>query len=278
MDAQEVTAVVVTILVFVVMAAAVTALIVWLVVRNRREQARLAAMSPAERHLHDASKALQAHRKSASQSLRTAITQHEQLVAAAGSQVAEARRIGFRPLGAFQGIDGSLELFEDHIAYSTRGRTWRYALEPSIVAQVDASGSVYSTERTTLTRMAGGAVVAGGAGLVAGAAARKTTVHDGRELYLTVTGAEFSVTISCNPAFGAGARQFSSAIFNASRNAGRLQAARPVEIERAEAYFESVRVHYPEVRSAEARLAAIDAELAQVAAAQRALPHREVSR
>lgn len=264
MDAASVVSIIVIAAILLVLLAGVGGLVWWLVHRHRAEQARLAAMSPAARQRHDLIKTLSRDLTTANSGVRQARAEYEGRVGNAERLVAAAHQIGRRPLGSVRGYGASIELFEDHLAYATQGQIWRYPLEPSIQAQVDASGGVYATERSTLTRMAGGAAIAGRAGMVAGAAARKTTVHDGRELYLLVQGAEFSVSLTCDPNQGAYVRQFASGIVNASRNAGRLQAARPLEVQRAEAMLQFERENFAAIASADQRVAAIQGELGRL--------------
>ncbi|WP_168581849.1 hypothetical protein [Gephyromycinifex aptenodytis] len=97
-----------------------------------------------------------------------------------------------------------------------------YPLCPSVQAYLDESGdvTVYTTSRRTMTRMVGGAMLAGPVGLVAGGIAKKSTHHkvDNRELYLMVIGPDWSEVAKINPAEGVEARRLMLAINTAAAN------------------------------------------------------------
>lgn len=93
-----------------------------------------------------------------------------------------------------------------------------FPLTPAIQATVEASGNFHTSERSTATRMIGGKLLLGDAGMVAGAAARKTTVQDMREVYLMIDGGTWYATYSVQPHMGGLARQFVMALNVTARN------------------------------------------------------------
>lgn len=258
-------------LVAVVVLGGGIATLVWWLVKRHKERQRIEALPPALRQLHEATLANSSGLKVARANLKDEIRAYEARVARAQQELAMAQQVGFRPLGKLPGRDGSMALFEDKLVVVQRGQQITHPLDPTVRAWVDAAGGVYSTERSTFTRMAGGAVVAGGAGLVAGAAARKTQVHDARELYISVEAQYFAITMACNPAFGPGARQFAAAITNAGRQAHVLQHQRPRFVAQAEASVHQARSSIARVRALEYEIAALEAAQSSVEASRRAL-------
>lgn len=247
---------------------------------RRKEAARVAAMTPEERSARDArlaqerelreataeyetgvKKADSAHRV-AYQAYQVGITKAEQALAA-------ANLIGRRELGRYNGRDAGILLYEDRLAWAPGGGTWTYfPLGPDVKTQVDSAGNIYSTERTTLTRMAAGGAILGKAGVVAGAAARKTNTHDSRELYLLVEGSEFSVVVSCAPDDGSKVRQLASQIVNAEHQAAALQAQRPLAVAEAEAALAAAKADVEAVNAAHAAVEAAKAANGRVEAAR----------
>ncbi|SFS11256.1 hypothetical protein SAMN04487783_1544 [Agrococcus baldri] len=265
MDAASIGAIVVVTIVLLGGGAWLT----WWLLQRSKEKARVAAMPPAVRQVHDAAIANARQLKVVHAALAKEDRAYQKRVAAAHQALGAAHQVGSRPLGTVQGHGAAISLFEDRLVYSTGGRQWTYPLDPSLRAWVDASGAIYSTERSTFTRMAGGAVVAGKAGLVAGAAARKTSVQDGRELYLSVESQQFAISMPCRPDHGAGVRQFASAITTAARQAQAVQQQRPGAIAHAEFGLAQAKGSTAEIARARAEITRLEQARHQIVAAQR---------
>jgi hypothetical protein len=259
----------------------IAGVILWIVLAGRRkEAARIAAMSPEERALRDARLAqerelreataeYEAGVKRADSAHRVAYQAYQSGVAKAEQALAAANLIGRRELGRYNGRDSGILLYEDRLAWAPGGGTWTYyPLGPDVKTQVDTAGNIYSTERTTLTRMAAGGAILGKAGVVAGAAARKTNTHDSRELYLLVEASEFSVVVSCAPDDGSRVRQLASQIVNAGHQAAALQAQRPIAVGEAEAALAAAKADVEAVNAAHAAVEAAKSDNSRVEAAR----------
>ena len=95
-------------------------------------------------------------------------------------------------------------------------------LTQDVVAALDITGTVRdeTTQRTSLTRIAVGGLVAGPIGAVVGAAARKTEQQtiDTREHYVMVTGPDWQEVVKLGPEAGEKARSLGPAINVAAKN------------------------------------------------------------
>jgi hypothetical protein len=102
---------------------------------------------------------------------------------------------------------------------------------------VDGAGSVVIVTIAllvfTLTRIAAGGLLFGPVGAIVGGTAKKTKMHDTRELYLLITGQEFAALITCNPDDGAKVRQFAVAVMQSALRADELRAHRADAIAQA---------------------------------------------
>lgn len=247
----------------------IAGVILWIVLASRRkEAARIAAMTPEERasmdarlaqerELRDATVEYEAGVKRADSAHRAAYQAYQAGIAKAEQALAAANLIGRRELGRYNGRDAGILLYEDRLAWAPGGGTWTYyPLGPDVKAHVDSAGNIYSTERTTLTRMAAGGAILGKAGVVAGAAARKTNTHDSRELYLLVEGSEFSVLVTCLPDDGSKVRQLASQIVNAGHQVAALQAQRPIAVAEADAALAAAKADVDAVNAAHAAVEA----------------------
>lgn len=87
-------------------------------------------------------------------------------------------------------------------------------------ATVDSAGSV--RDRATVTRMAGGALVAGPVGAVLGALFRKRV--DEREVYLIVTGDRYDWVVPVRPAESALAHRFAAELNTRARQMAEVEA------------------------------------------------------
>lgn len=188
----------------------------WAIVsRRRKNAATLAAMSPEEREVHDAQLDYDASVKQAGKAVALATKAYDRGVQGGERALSSAEKSGQRRLGSYHGKDGNITLFEDRITYNSRS----FRLDPSFRASADTAGHLVAKSRSTLTRMATGGLLLGPVGLVAGVAARKTKVQDGRELYLLVESDEFSAALTCKAEDGAKVRQFAALIVTTAKQA-----------------------------------------------------------
>lgn len=97
-----------------------------------------------------------------------------------------------------------------------------HPLTQDVVAVLDTTGTVrdQTIQRTSLTRIAVGGIVAGPIGAVVGAAAQKTEQHkiDTREHYVMVTGSDWQEVVKLGPEPGEQARSLTQAINVAAKN------------------------------------------------------------
>lgn len=98
-------------------------------------------------------------------------------------------------------------------------------------------------DRATLTRVAGGALVAGPVGAVVGALLRKRV--DERQAWLVVTGDQYDWVVEVRPTQLGQAREFAAAINAAARAA---QEEQPGLVETAQPYRRAVGVYRPGLR------------------------------
>ena len=154
---------------------------------------------------------------------REARDEHERRVESARASLAEAAAPydheidGARAsLAAAQAI-GSVNVS----AFSGMRLTERALMTPSGVidlesqevrVSVETAGSLSHTQRSTLTRIGLGTLIAPGVGTVVGAVAKKNKKHDDRELYVVVESSTVSAVVSCDPDKGAQARQFAASV------------------------------------------------------------------
>ncbi|WP_457100163.1 hypothetical protein [Microbacterium sp. P5_E9] len=230
-------------------ATAVTG-IVWM--RRRRNRARIEAMSPAEREAHDeaiahaerlktAAKGLTAaekehasHVKSAEKELAHGRSAYDKAVRRARREVAAAEQIGSRKIGSYAAKDGKVSATE--FAITVPQGTFR--LDPSVTATVDTAGNFATSSRTTATRVAAGAVLFGPVGAIVGASAKKRKMHDMRELYLFIQGAEFATMLTCDPDDGANVRKFATAVNHAAQHRDTLLEQRTTAIAAAKEHLD----------------------------------------
>lgn len=237
------------------------ALGIYLLVRARRKaQARLALMSPEERELHDATVEYDARVKEAQKALTVEEKARAKRLDTAQKAISKASSIGKRKLGSYKGKEGSISFTESTI--TTPSGT--YPLDESVTAAADTAGNLATSSRSTLTRIAAGGLVFGPVGAIVGGAAKKTEIHDSRELYLLVQGAQFAAVLTCEPDDGPKVRQFAMAIVQAGRNVNALLASRDAAVEAALVARDAEVANTAPVEAARGALA-----LAQVATARR---------
>ncbi|MEH0110798.1 hypothetical protein V6N00_13890 [Tersicoccus sp. MR15.9] len=96
-------------------------------------------------------------------------------------KLAEAR--GLIPAASAITSGGTVRVFPSHVVIDGV----EHPLTPAFSAAVDGDGAVAVKSRTTATRVITGAVVAGPAGAIVGAVAKKNQVVDSRTTYLTIS-------------------------------------------------------------------------------------------
>lgn len=137
----------------------------------------------------------------------------------------------------------------------------RHDLSPDVEAALDAEGNItaYATQRSTLTRIATGAALAGPGGAIVGGVARKNKHHkvDTRELYLMVTGPNWQEVAKLNPTQGDKARALMQAINVAAKNAPVAMAEHAESVMKATQHLETVTVDTEAVDLARSARAAL---------------------
>lgn len=211
------------------------------------------AVSPEQR-------AHEARWRAADNAVRAAEKQHAKAVAAKQKELAAA----LKPQKKHR--VGPLLLTDSTVIVNGR----EYPLTPGTKARVDSAGNLaaYSKSRSTVTRMAAGGMLLGPAGLVAGAAARKSKdrVKDVRELYVLIESESWAETVSLDPDQGEAARRLVQQLNLAAPNVEHVLRAREVTAERLRG----------EVDAAERDIAAIEAaKIARAALPPAGTPHGE---
>lgn len=251
--------------VIVVIAAVIAAVV--LVRRNK--QKRIDGMSPAERELHDAQIEYDSAVKAAEKAHTGEVRAREKRLKAAQSAVAAAQTIGGRKLGSYRGKDGSVTLTETTI--TTNQGT--FPLGTDITAVADTAGNLATSSKTSLGRVAAGGILLGPAGLILGGVAKKTKMHDTRELYLLVEAPDrFAALITCNPDDGQKVRQLAMSIKQASMNVSNVLRQRETAIAGSARNLEIEQGNVADVNAAAAAVEAARNNSRRLDTAKLALP------
>lgn len=239
------------------------AAIVIVLMRRRRKAARIAAMSPAERELHDAEQDHARAVQTAERDLKNATKAYQKQIKTAERELAQAQRTGQKRLGRY----GTVTAWQ-HQIQTDRGT---FPMNGLVRATVDTAGNLAIDRRSTLTRMAAGGLVAGRVGLLGGGMLGKKKIHDTRELYLMVEGEEFATVVDCKPDDAARVRQLAASINNAARTASATAAERESAVTSARARLAAARGNTDSVDAAQRTLDVVQANTSRVEAARAAL-------
>ncbi|WP_308465610.1 hypothetical protein [Rathayibacter soli] len=259
-------AIVGAIVVFLVLAAGVTTLIIWWRMR-RREKSRIAAMSPAEREQHDAVVEYRAGLVLAQKELDAESRSRATRLKAAEKVLADAHTLGSAAVAQYRGRDGSARVTQSDIQVPQGA----FPLTAAVNATVDTAGNLATSSRSTLTRIAAGGILFGPVGVIVGGVAKKTNMHDTRELYLLIASDSFATLITCNPDDGQRVRQFAVAVRQAALHADQMRALRSQAVAHAERALAWEQQNTTPVDAARARLHQASANTSRVDAATRAL-------
>lgn len=246
--------------------AGATALAIWLH-RHRREKARIAAMSPAERKQHDARLEYQNRISAAVKALDAATKARSARLKACEKALTQAQAFGGQQIAHYRGKDGaaSVGLTAITVPQGT------FELTASVFATVDTAGNLATSSRSTLTRIAAGGLLFGPVGAIVGGVAKKTRTHDTRELYLLIQGENFATLITCNPNDGQHVRQFAMAVRQAALNADAARQHWSQLVAQAEHALAWEQQNTGEVDAARTTLHRVTADTARVDAANAAL-------
>ncbi|WEV73011.1 hypothetical protein [Bifidobacterium sp. ESL0790] len=164
--------------------------------------------------------------------------EYEQAVALADRAVSKAQRAHDKAVSSAESLlntektrldkpietIGSAKLYWDHVQ---EGKS-SLALEDGMTVEVNSSGNVYSTAATkgkvgvSVTGAVVGGLIAGPIGAVAAGKKNKVdtknSVHDSRNLFITLRTSSNALTIQCNPDKEKQARDFADAIVRAAAN------------------------------------------------------------
>ncbi|MBB1514995.1 hypothetical protein H5398_03245 [Tessaracoccus sp. MC1679] len=215
-------------LVWLLVAVAVIALISFFAVRAHKAKVRdLATLSPERLALHEQCVA-------ADKALREEERKHQ-------SEVARAQR----ELRAAQKVP-TLATLQTHsvtpLEVNMKGH--RHPMSANVAAQVDSTGDVtgFLASRSTVTRMATGAVLFGGAGAIAGGVAKKQSIKtlDTRELFVMVVGDGWAEVVKVPAQQGESARQFAASVNSAAVDFPRFSADHTAKVQAAESLLAQV--------------------------------------
>lgn len=233
-----------------ILALGVSAAIYFTLRARKNKQERLAAMSPEEREHHDATAEYEASVNGAQKALVAEEKAREKRLAAAQKTISKAGSMGTKKLGAFKGEEGTIS-FTGRTITTPNGT---YPLDENVTAAADTAGNLAMSSRSTLTRIAAGGLAFGPVGAIVGGVAKKSKMHDTRELYLLVEGAQFAAVLTCKPDEGQKVRQFAMSIVQASRSVKSLLAAREVAVDAALAAREAEEANTAPVEAAQRAL------------------------
>ena len=251
--------------VVVVLAAIVAAVIII----RRRKQQRIDALSPAERELHDAQTEYNLAVKAAEKAHTAEVKARDKRLKAAQAAVSTANSLGSKNVASYRGKDGAVSYTE--LTITTNQGT--FPLGTDITAVADTAGNLATSSKTSLGRVAAGGFLLGPAGLILGGVAKKTTMHDTRELYLLIDAPDrFAALITCNPDDGQKVRQFAMGIKQAALNINTFAARREAAIASSTQTLELEQGNLTSLNQAAAALEAARNNSGRVDAAQLALP------
>ncbi|MFB9645435.1 hypothetical protein [Microbacterium terregens] len=283
MKAEQV-ATLVVLIAGIVIVVALVATLVFVISKRRTEGLRIEGLAPAERAAHDAAVAAAARFKEAQRELTLARKEYDQSVKAAEKALsrgqkehqaaiksaqrtlADAHAIGARSIGVVAGREGRISATETTV-------TVPQGVFPidGVTASVDTAGNFATSSRTTVTRVAAGAVVFGPVGALVGATAKKTKAHDLRELYLLVEGPGFAAVVTCNPDHGSQVRQFAAAVNSAAPNVNAVLAYRAQSVAVAEVQLKTVTADTTTPDRLSAELATVRHQTLRIRAAEQRL-------
>ncbi|HJF18661.1 MAG TPA: hypothetical protein K8U78_05930 [Aeriscardovia aeriphila] len=236
--------------------------IVLLVQEIKREQAKTpeekaydAAVREHERRVHEAEKLY-----------NKALKAHDRRVAAARWQHEKAQKMGDGYVDSIIGKEGKIEV---HKLYITTPQG-RYPLDPSVRAEVDTAGAIAVKSRTTLTRVATGAVLFGPIGALIGASAKKNTVIDTRQLFLVIESDAFAAALTLSPDQASQAHAFATKLLQTAKQVPVLKADQKRMLEETQKNIEEEQADRREINTASHNLTLVQKDTQTVDAAKRA--------
>lgn len=194
---------------------------------------------------------------------RDAEKAHQSAIKHAERQLQQAAQVGRNRVGSY----GTIHAFQ-HAITTPQGT---FPMNASVQATVDTAGNLATKSRVTLTRLAAGGLIAGPLGILVGAAAKKNSVVDTRELYLMVEGDGFGTVVQCRPDDGPKVRQLAMAINQAGKQADAASAAHDQAVKNAQQQLEQVRADTKAITDAEGRVAEMKAQTGPVQAMEQQL-------
>ncbi len=200
--------------------------------------------------LRDAHRQAQQSIKAAADRYKTTEREHGRRVEAAERDLAKASENG--KLIGVGGMLGNKAVLRQTTIKVPEGE---FPLDPAIEATVDTAGNLATKSRSTVTRMGTGGLLLGPIGLVAGAAARKSSDVDARELYLLIAGPGWASTIKLNAdTDGKVARQFAQTVMVRARQIEEITAGREAAIDAARRRLDAERADRDAVLAAHRQL------------------------
>lgn len=265
--ASAVAAVVLTVLALLLVVGALTT---WLLLRANRK-ARIAALSPAERERRDAVAEYRARLSAAEKGLTAATKERTHRLKSCEKALAQAHAAAGRPIASYRGRDCGASVTPLYLEVPQG----RFALTPAVTATVDTAGNLATSSRSTLTRIAAGGLLFGPVGAIIGGVAKKTRVHDTRELYLLMQGDTFATLITCAPDDGQRVRHFAAVVRQAALNSDAARAYQAQAVAYAEQALALEQQNVGAVDAARHSLEAATADTARMDAAAAALAQQQ---
>jgi hypothetical protein len=226
---------------------------------RRRAEAQRAAEAEHAKTIRRLEKEHKKHVERVAQELERTRREHQKALKRAEKDLQRASS----PPPLIQTLWPTVRLYEDRVETPDGTRP----LTPQLEAAVDTAGNFAVGGRSTLTRMAGGAVLGGGLGLMVGAAAKKDVDKDKRELYLLITDPGWATVVKFKADQGEKVRRLAQQINIAARNVESAKAARRRTIAGAEEQLRATMANTSGISAAsdalEAARAVAEQELAQ---------------
>lgn len=232
-------------------------------IANNKTQSRIEALPPRERELHDAQEEYSASLKAAAKIVKAEEKLQNARIKEAQKLLDTAKNYGTQKLGSY----GSITLTETTL-FTSQGA---HKLTPDITATVETAGNLAIKSRSTVTRIATGGLLFGGAGAIVGGVAKKNKTIDKRELYLVIEGKDFSELVTCNADDGAKVRQLAVAIRQAGLNAENVRLHQSAAIKQASENMAQVRNDAASLLDAKHKFDVVKTNTARLDAAKKAI-------
>lgn len=241
------------------------ALLVWFIVLFVKQLKIELAKTPEEKAYDAAVRAHHHQVNQAHKAYKQAQKAQERRVASARWEHEKALRMGDAPVTSLTGKEGRIEVQKLFITTPSG----KFPLNNSIHAVVDTAGGIAVKSRTTVTRVAAGAVLFGPVGALVGAVAKKNKVIDTRQLYLLVEGDEFACALTLNPDQASEAHNFVAELLQTARQAPVIRADQKRKLEETQEEIERAQKDVHAITSARQHLNEVEQDTQELDAARK---------